>query len=130
MDLNFDSVGQVTTADSPLERMVREETAFHSEQIKLYAEERDNFAKCSFAESQLEADRHLVMASVVYRLMESGASYTASEKVARTDPEYLEHLAKQRQVVFDKEVAYGRAQAALSRAEMAIARVKALAGVR
>lgn len=82
-------------------------------------------------ESELEAQRPLLLADLKARLMSenTGLAATNAEKQAHTALEYFGHLALQRDTVRQKDDAHARMVSAKLRCHTAIAVIKAMAGL-
>ena len=113
-----------------LSHAVAVETGNHAEAIRQYEEARSRFVGCGYREEALECERARLLAYLIEQEMESGMAYTPAEKKARVHPDYLAHLKLQREVVRDKEHARTHSTVALHSADLALARMKALAGLR
>lgn len=108
-------------------------------EITLFEQASREYAALSLREQELEAQRPVLKQLAVARLMDTenplasvaGKKHSASsaEAVVETESDYSAHLVKQRSVVFEKNQAYTRAQSAKFRASLALALLKAEAGV-
>jgi hypothetical protein len=97
------------------------------------------YAQLLRRELELEADRPLVKAQAIARLMAQDNPQTSTaekpklhsassaEAIVAADPAYAAHLAAQRTVVFDKNMALTRMTSAQLRADMAIGALRAQA---
>ena len=115
-----------------LAHAVAEETARHAEAIRIYREARDSFVESCYLEEELEATRARLKAYIIEQEMgpPNSLSYTAAEKKVATHPDYVEHQKRQRDTVKVKENFRTHSTVALHSADLALARMKALAGLR
>ena len=113
-----------------LAHAIAEETARHAEAIRIYREARDSFVESCYLEEELEALRAKLKAYIIEQEMETGLTQTAAEKKVATHPDYVEHQKRQRDTVKVKENFRTHSTVALHSADLALARMKALAGIR
>lgn len=81
-----------------------------------------DYGDCAHKEAELEAHRHVLLASIKYRYMDGtkGAlAATPAEHAAKIDPEYLSHLELQRDTVRRKDDASVARESARMRFEIA-----------
>lgn len=96
-----------------------------------YAAYGDDYAGCAHRESELEAQRPVLLAAIKYRYMDGskGAlAATPAEHSAKIDPEYLSHLELQRDTVRRKDDAYVARESAKMRFQIALSVMNALGG--
>ncbi len=92
-----------------------------------YEDAKTEFRVLQHEESRLEAERYVLAEKIKQRLMgDTGIAATNAEKMVKIDPEYLNHLKLQRDVVSLKDNALTRAISAQMRQETSVAAFKAI----
>lgn len=104
---------------------------FVDDALALYQEHALALASLRLEEQKLEDERHIVKMRVIARIMASdnpltGKPHSASsaEAVVNLDAEYGDYLARQRDVVLQKNIMHGKCEAARIRA-LALANMSA-----
>lgn len=97
--------------------------------LAAYQRHGEHYADAAGLEMDLEAERPIIKDAAIRRIMEQPNplnqdkphSATSAEKLVELDSGYRAHLRRQRDAVYEKNMAFTRMQAAKLTAEMAIA---------